>query len=76
MKPDARSERILEYRRNFVCQLTNARSLPEVCTFLFDVWKCYVLTVRQERNRPIVFLGHSLGEILILQVSDESTLKA
>ncbi|KAF8242573.1 hypothetical protein K440DRAFT_481581, partial [Wilcoxina mikolae CBS 423.85] len=43
------NSRLIDYRRNFLQQLENARSSAE--------------------NRPIIFVGHSLGGILILQVS-------
>ncbi|KAF8535735.1 hypothetical protein BDD12DRAFT_326423 [Trichophaea hybrida] len=44
--------RLVDYRRNFIQQLENARSTVE--------------------SRPIIFLGHSLGGILILQALVES----
>ncbi|KAF8539938.1 hypothetical protein BDD12DRAFT_980660 [Trichophaea hybrida] len=44
--------RLVDYRRNFIQQLENARSMVE--------------------SRPIIFLGHSLGGILILQSLVES----
>jgi predicted alpha/beta hydrolase family esterase len=33
-----------------------------------------VLTVPKEKNRPLIFIGHSLGGIVILQVRSRYTV--
>ncbi|KAF8244133.1 hypothetical protein K440DRAFT_520118, partial [Wilcoxina mikolae CBS 423.85] len=48
----------LDYRRQLVAQLENARSSPE------------------EKTRPIIFIGHSFGGILILQALAQSKINA
>jgi hypothetical protein len=59
-----------DYRRNFIQQLENSRSAVEVYTasiYKFGLYAVMVILTRQ--TRPIIFLGHSMGGILILQVS-------
>jgi len=58
---------ILDYGKNLVRQLENARSSAEVLVHSLGV-PSLVLIIFKEKTRPIIFLGHSLGGILILQV--------
>jgi len=62
--------RMTDYRRNFIEQLETSRTSAKVVRiYLFMDGKMFADTVDAYQNRPIVFLGHGLGGILILQVS-------
>jgi hypothetical protein len=62
--------RMSDYRRNFIEQLETSRTSAKVCKDLFVRGsKFFADTTDLYQNRPIIFLGHSLGGILILQVS-------
>ncbi|CAG8611735.1 16090_t:CDS:2, partial [Acaulospora colombiana] len=59
--------RMLDYARFFVDQLYIARSSKSVWVRVF--WIHYLTSAPQAQSRPIVFIGHSLGGILIIQVA-------
>jgi hypothetical protein len=62
--------RLLDYLRHFMAQLENARDSVHVCEKpSMNSIMVYVLILLYKKFRPIIFVGHSLGGILILQVS-------
>jgi hypothetical protein len=61
------SNRIIDYAQLLLQELDNARDSKEVRFYMSGI--VYGLTLFiQARSRPIIFLGHSLGGILIRQV--------
>ena len=63
--------RMSDYRRNLVQQLELVRNSEEVLSWSLPIdMEPIVLILSKKKRRPIVFLGHSLGGILILQVGE------
>jgi hypothetical protein len=59
---------LLDFRRHLVQQLENARSSDEVYEPPLENPRKLSTEIPKAKNRQIIFVAHSLGGILILQV--------
>jgi hypothetical protein len=72
-------EDILDYRRNFLQMLENARRTAEVTKHMKspsmigkDIYSPNANIFPAEKTRPIIFIAHDIGGLLILQVRPSS----
>lgn len=65
---DTVDDTFLDYGRDFIQQLENARASDEVTNPTTHHGDSKTLTHTQERRRHIIFIGHSLGGIMVLKV--------
>lgn len=65
---DTVDDTFLDYGRDFIQQLENARVSDEVTNSTIHHGVSKTLTHTQERRRHIIFIGHSLGGIMVLKV--------
>jgi len=59
---------LLVYQRLFIQDIENARVSVKVGIVSIGDVVLHILMMSYKKTRPIIFIGHSLGGILILQV--------